>query len=186
MTNAQQTGKIKGIQVSNGGPSISHLLFADDSLFFLKAGRKNSLNLLNIFKEYGEASGQIINFDKSSITFGSRVYQETRDHAMQTLQIPNIRGGEKYLGLPEQFGRKKKEMLQYISESVRKKINGWQNKFLTAAGKETLIKSVAFAMPVYSMNVFALPMELCSDLNSMIARFWWGTTATKKKLSWVS
>jgi len=186
MTNAQQTGKIIGIQVSNGGPSISHLLFADDSLFFLKADRKNSLNLLNIFKEYGEASGQIINFDKSSITFGSRVYQKTRDHAMQTLQIPNIGGGGKYLGLPKQFGRKKKEMLQYISESVRKKINGWQNKFLTAAGKETLIKSVAFAMPVYSMNVFALPMELCSDLNSMITRFWWGTTATKKKLSWVS
>lgn len=185
MTNAQQTGHIKGIRVSNGGPSISHIQFADDSLFFLKADQKNSTSLLKIFNEYGEASGQVINFDKSSITFGSRVYQQTRDQAMRTLQIPNIGGGGKYLGIPEQFGRRKKEMLQYISKSVQKKINGWQNKFLTTAGKENLIKSVAFAMPIYSINVFELPIKLCSELNSMISRFWWGTTPTKKKLSWV-
>ncbi|KAG7559049.1 Reverse transcriptase zinc-binding domain [Arabidopsis thaliana x Arabidopsis arenosa] len=186
LTNAQMTGEIKGIRVSNGGPAISHLLFADDSLFFLKADRKNSSNLLKIFEEYGEASGQMINLDKSAITFGSHVYQSTRDHVMQTLKIPNSGGGGKYLGLPEQFGRKKKEMFQFISDSVQGKISGWQTKFLTAAGKETLIKSVAYAMPVYSMNVFQLPKELCSEINSMIARFWWGTTPDKKKLSWVS
>lgn len=77
-------------------------------------------------------------------------------------------------------------MFQYIKEAVQQKINGWQTKFLTSAGKETLIKAVAYAMPVYSINVFHLPIELCSELNSMIARYWWGTTPEKRKLSWVS
>lgn len=105
---------------------------------------------------------------------------------MATLQINKMGWGGKYLGLPEQFGRKKKEMFQYIKEAVQQKINGWQTKFLTSAGKETLIKAVAYAMPVYSINVFQLPIELCSELNSMIVRYWWGTTPEKRKLSWVS
>lgn len=128
----------------------------------------------------------MINFEKSSITFGNRVYQHTRNHIMQTLRIHNVGGGGKYLGLPEQFGRKKKEMLQFVKDSVQKKISGWQTRFLTEAGKETLIKAVAYAMPVYSMNVFQLPMELCSEIDSMMARFWWGSTQERKKNSWVS
>jgi len=85
MTQANAEKKIQGIQVSNGGPMISHLLFADDSLFFLKADQKNSLNLLSIFKEYEAASGQKINLEKSSITFGNKVFQHTRNSIMSTL-----------------------------------------------------------------------------------------------------
>ncbi|XP_010513002.1 PREDICTED: uncharacterized protein LOC104788940 [Camelina sativa] len=186
LSQATREGRIQGIQISNGGPRVSHLLFADDSLFFLKANYRNSVNLLQIFKDYGDASGQIINFEKSSITFGSRVYQQTRDRIKHILSIPNVGGGGKYLGLPKQFGRRKKEMLQYIHTHVKQKTDGWQTRFLNTAGKETLIKSVAFAMPVYSMNCFELPKKLCSELDSLIARFWWGSTQEKKKISWVA
>ena len=183
---SNRKGSIKGIQISNGGPRLSHLLFADDSLFFLKADQKNSQNLLQIFQDYGNASGQLINLEKSSITFGNNVYQHTRTSIMQTLKIPNNGGGGKYLGLPEQLSGKKKEMLQYIYDKVKKKIDGWQTKFLSTAGKETLIKAVAYAMPVYFMNCFQLPMVFCFDIDSMIARFWWGSTGEKRKISWIA
>lgn len=179
LTQASRERKIEGIHISNQGPKVSHLLFADGSLFFIKANHRNSSNLSRIFKEYAEASGQLINLDKTSITFGNRVYQHTRDRIMRTLQITKTGGGGKYMGLPEQFGRRKKEMFQYIKDNVLKKIDGWQTKFLTPAGKETLIKVVAYALPVYSMNCFQLPMELCSELDSMLARFWWGSTTEK-------
>lgn len=93
ITKAQQERKLKGIRVSNGGPAISHLLFADDSLFFVKADHQNSTTLLKIFKDYEVASGQMINFEKSSITFGSRVYQQNRSNIMQVLNIHNVGGG---------------------------------------------------------------------------------------------
>jgi len=128
MTQETLEGKIQAIRISNGGPAVSHLLFADDSLFFLKAHQKNSTNLLQIFDEYKETSGPLINFAKSSITFGSRVFQHTREGIMKTLKIPNNCGGGKYLGLPEQFGGRKKEMLQYIHDQVRKRIKGWQRR----------------------------------------------------------
>jgi len=41
-------------------------------------------------------------------------------------------------------------------------------------------------MPVYSMNCFQLPKELCSEIDSLIARFWWGSTQEKKKISWIA
>lgn len=48
------------------------------------------------------------------------------------------------------------------------------NHLLNHAGKEVLIKAVVTAIPTYVMNVFKLPTTWCSDINVMIARFWWG------------
>lgn len=50
ISNAQSEKRIQGIRVSNRGPYVSHLLFADDSLFFVKADHQNSTELLKIFK----------------------------------------------------------------------------------------------------------------------------------------
>ena len=61
-------------------------------------------------------------------------------------------------------------------------IKGWQTRYLSDAGKETLIKAVAYAMPIYSMNCFKVPIELCSETDSIIARFWWGSTKEKNGL----
>lgn len=183
---AERHHLIQPIRLSIGGPPISHLLFADDSLFFLKADQNNSQRLLQIFKDYETVSGQMINLDKSSITFGTKVYQQTRDLIQQTLGIPNIGGGGKYLGLPEQFGRNKKEMFTYVRDRVNETVTGWQNRYLNQAGKETLIKSVALAMPVYSMNCFKLPVALCDEIDGILSRFFWGSTPHNRKMSWLS
>ena len=128
----------------------------------------------------------MINLEKSSITFGTKVFQQTRDMIQNTLGIPNIGGGGKYLGLPEQFGRNKKAIFMYVRDSVNGKVNGWQNRYLNMAGKEILIKSVALGMPVYSMNCFKLPVELCNEIDGILSRFWWGSTETNRKMSWLS
>lgn len=41
LTNAMQKRKIHGFKASRGGPSISHMFFADDSLLFCRALGKN-------------------------------------------------------------------------------------------------------------------------------------------------
>jgi len=41
------------------------------------------------------------------------------------LRIHNEGGGGKYLGLPEQFDKKKSEMFRYIVEKVKEKTQGW-------------------------------------------------------------
>ena len=61
------------IKVARACPSISHLLFADDILFFCKAKKEECHTIFRILKEYEVVSRQLINFDKSSIQFGHKI-----------------------------------------------------------------------------------------------------------------
>lgn len=67
----RQRGYIEGVRFGGGGPSISHLLFADDSLLFYKATTNSSRSIKKCLCDYEEASGQMVNFEKSAITFSA-------------------------------------------------------------------------------------------------------------------
>ena len=41
----QRSGTLKGIKIASGAPCISHLLFADDTMFFCKANEHCILNI---------------------------------------------------------------------------------------------------------------------------------------------
>ncbi|CAN0925382.1 Uncharacterized mitochondrial protein AtMg00310 [Linum grandiflorum] len=51
---------------------------------------------------------------------------------------------------------------------------------------KVLIKSIASAIPCYAMSMFRFPNGLCSRLNRMIARFWWGASDSRKRIHWKS
>ncbi|KAL5550226.1 hypothetical protein UlMin_000402 [Ulmus minor] len=55
----EQNGDLQGLRCGLRGPTISHLLFADDSLFFLEAQLATCTNLKEILKLYETASGQV-------------------------------------------------------------------------------------------------------------------------------
>ena len=61
----------------------------------------------------------------------------------------------------------------------------WKQKHLSHGGKEVLLKAIAVAMPIFSMNIFRLPKEICSEINAILAKFWWGS-GDKKGLHWYS
>ncbi|XP_010451888.1 PREDICTED: uncharacterized protein LOC104734080 [Camelina sativa] len=84
---AEREGKITGIKVSRDSPPISHLLFADDSLFFCKAEEEQCSTVMNIIGNYGKASGQEVNLDKSSIMFGKKVVSEVKDKVKSVIKI---------------------------------------------------------------------------------------------------
>jgi hypothetical protein len=77
----------------------------------------------------------------------------------------------KYLGLPTPNGRVRRGLFQPLEERFHKRMVAWKEKYLSAAGKEVLIKSVAQALPVYIMSVFKLPLTLCGELMKQIRAF---------------
>ena len=51
---------------------------------------------------------------------------------------------------------------------------------------EILIKTVAQAIPTYSMSIFKFPKKVCDDINSVLAKYWWGKTRNEKKIHWIN
>ena len=84
---AEREKLLTGIKVARVCPPISHLLFADDSLFFYKAKSEECQIILRILKEYDVVSGQKINFEKSLIQFGHKIDEPMRQELRDILGI---------------------------------------------------------------------------------------------------
>ena len=68
---------------------------------------------------------------------------------------------------------------------VWRKLQGWEKKLLSQAGREILIKAIVQAIPTYTISYFKLPLGLCNDLESLIQKFWWGQQGDRHKIHWV-
>jgi len=183
---AEEKGDIVGIQVCQGACPVSHPFFADDTLILLKATTKGARSLQHILELYEEVSGQMINKDKTSIMFSPNTPQQIRNLILSELGITSIANNEKYLGLPVYIGKSKKRTFEYIKQRVWIQIQGWQEKLLSKAGKEIMIKAVAQAIPTYAMSCFDLTKGLCEEISSIIARYWWSQQDKTNKIRWVS
>lgn len=186
LNRAESTGDIEGLKFSEDGPMIHHLFFADDSLIAVRARDAQCLEIRRVQKVYEENSGQMINLNKSSITFGRNIEMIRKAKIKDILGITAKDGTGKYLGLPECFSGSKVEMLQYIQEKMKSIFHWWYGRFLSAGGKDILLKTVEMAMPVFAMYVFKLPKSTCKNLTSAMASFWWNVQEGKNKIHWVA
>ena len=145
---AKSEGLLHGCRVSRTGPTISHLLFADDSLFFFRASESECNVMKIILLQYKEASGHGVNLTKSVIMFNSNIKSSFATHLSSVMDVTKPLNTGRYLGLPSLIG-KKKMVFTHIKECVWQWIQGWRNIPLFRAGREPLIKSAAQSIPTY-------------------------------------
>ena len=93
---------------------------------------------------------------------------------------------ESYLGLPMVCGKSKVNTFKDLQERITKRVMGWKEKIISKEGRDTLIKTVAQAIPTYSMGIFKIPKALCDTVNSTLAKYWWGQTKDEKKIYWIN
>ncbi|CAA7058134.1 unnamed protein product [Microthlaspi erraticum] len=128
----------------------------------------------------------MINLQKSSITFSNKTPEDIRQRVKLALGIEKEGGQGKYLGLPESFGRRKKDLFTLIVDRIRQRSINYSSRFLSNAGKVTMLKSVLASIPTYSMTCFKLPTGLCKRIQSALTRFWWDSQPGKRKMSWIA
>ena len=97
-----------------------------------------------------------------------------RENMCSMLNAQIVTEFEKYLGLLIVGGKNKVNTFKNLQERIAKR------------GREVLIKTIAQAIPTYSMNLFKLPKGLCNDINSILAKYWWGKTNNEKKIHWIN
>ncbi|XP_019179038.1 PREDICTED: uncharacterized protein LOC109174248 [Ipomoea nil] len=184
---AKARGEIHGVRVARGAPAIPHLFFADDSLLFFRATQQEALRIKGCLDLYCLASGQLINYEKSVAVFSLNMTPQVRDEVSECLGVHVAHDLGRYLGLPSVLGRNKTAIFKYIEENIRTRMGLWTHKFLSRAGKEVLLKSIAQALPIFTMSSFLLPLRVCDTLEKLFNRFWWGGGGTGSRgIHWLS
>lgn len=171
----------KGVKVSQKGPQISHLLFANDCVLFKEATIKGAQYFQKIDKS---CSRQCVNTKKSTIYFSSNTVASIRDQVLLALRMRHSRNLKKYLCLPNVVGYSKKVLFQALKDRMKVRVDNWCSRFLSQGGKEVFINLVLQAIPTYVMACFLLPDSLCHDLEAIMAKFWWQKSQGKKGIHW--
>ena len=78
-----------------------------------------------------------------------------------------------YLGVPFFLSKSKSQDFRYVKERLDSKLRKWKSKNLSWFGRTTLIRSMAQAIPAYSMLAILFPKGLCDKLDALVSRFWW-------------
>lgn len=61
LNHVKEEGCIADVKICQGAPSVSHLLFADDSLILIHAKKEDAMQLHGILDLCEQCSGQVIN-----------------------------------------------------------------------------------------------------------------------------
>ncbi|KAM1939411.1 hypothetical protein ACFX13_027258 [Malus domestica] len=181
-----EQGALHGFKFMPMGTPLTHLFFADDSVVFGNATVDDVRAVVEALKGYARGSGQEINLTKSSVFFSPKTPNRTKMEIEGTLGIQCKQGFGKYLGLQADFGHSKKAVFAEVRDKVEARLAGWTEQFLSQAGKEVLIKSVAMALPNYAMSCFKLPIGVCRDIEKAIRKFWWKGNEQRHGVHWVS
>ena len=96
-----------------------------------------------MLRVYEGASGQKLNYAKTSLFFSSNTPIDIQEIIKERFRAQVIKHHEKYLGLPSLAGRNKKNTFNSIEDILRKKLARWKEKLLSKVGKEGLIKVMA-------------------------------------------
>uniref|UniRef100_A0A803QJV0 Reverse transcriptase n=1 Tax=Cannabis sativa TaxID=3483 RepID=A0A803QJV0_CANSA len=176
--------QLVSVRFGRQGLAVSHLFFADDSMIFFDATWEACQRFNTLLSKYSSASGQVVNFQKSEVCFGKNVAAATKLELAEFLGVKVVDNHGKYLGLLSLVGRNKKQVFDVIKNRVWNSLRGWKGHMFSMGGNEVLIKAIVQAIPAYTMSFYRLTKSTITSIHRMAARFWWGSTAKKKKIHW--
>lgn len=77
-----------------------------------------------------------------------------------------------YLGLPLHTRKLRKIEVQPLIDKIGTRLPGWKGKFLSTSGRETLVKTMLSAVPIYHLTVFKRISGWSEVLNESVEAFY--------------
>lgn len=169
-------------------PKVTHLLFTDDLLVFSDGSRASTAGIKAVMNHFKDWSGLDTNESKSEIFYGG--YTDIQASVLSDLS--GFRRGAfptKYLGLPLSPKKISAATLQPFIDCITSKLHSWTVKFLSFAGRVTMIYTVIYGMVNFWSSVFVLPKWFYAKVDSLCSGFLWKNntvSAAGARVSWGS
>ncbi|RVW16377.1 hypothetical protein CK203_067823 [Vitis vinifera] len=142
--------------------TVSHLLFADDTLIFCKARREQLTNLSWILAWFEAASGLRINLAKSVLIPVGEVDEMEELAAELGCKLGALPAV--YLGLPLGANHKNASSWDGVEERMRRRLAQWKRQYISKRGRITLIKSTLASIPIYLLSLIRIPKVVAKGL----------------------
>jgi hypothetical protein len=184
MKRAVELCRFRGFRFGNQGTVVSHLQYADDTLCIGEPTLDNLWALKAILRGFEMVFGLKVNFWKSSL-MGVNVSQQFLRLASVFL---NCRIGAvpfKYLGLLVGANIRRIATWEPLINSLRKRLGGWSNKFVSLGGRIVLLNSVLNVIPIFYLSFLKIPVQVWKIIKRIQREFLWGCRGGRKRVNWV-
>lgn len=159
-----------------------HLFFVDDLVLFGEATLENAGVMKSIINEFSQYFGHEVNRGKSKLFFSADTDGEIRTNIGNFLGFQITADLESYLGVPLFHTRTKKSPFQFIVDKIQSKLNGYDAKLLSLAGRIILAKSVLLSILGYFMQMAMIPIGVSECIEKIVGCFIWGSSDTCNKI----
>ena len=126
---------------------------------FIAPKKEEVETILKLLGLFGEASGLLTNFHKSTVV-PIRCQGIDLNAVLRNMPARRATFPLKYLGLPLSSSGLKKSEFQFLIDKISNKLNGWNGKNLSMAGRLTLVKSVITSQAIYLLSALRAPKEI--------------------------
>ncbi|KAF7821112.1 ribonuclease H [Senna tora] len=181
LVQADQLKHIQGPKIGRQVLPLNHLMYADDLLIFFKENQETCANVDLLLSIFGQASGLLMNKDKSKIKFSPNASENKKTHF---LSITNCKGTDsigKYLGAFVDGPNPDRQNAELIIDHLQQKLTGWKASMLSQSARFTLIQAVLSAIPLYTLHFTSLTDKYAKKCNSLMNNFFWGNWDDGKK-----
>lgn len=180
-----QRGEHLGVAISNGGTTVSHLLYADDILIASRASLSAARAITTIVNNYCSWTGQRINIAKSSVMFSKSTKAYKANRIARSLGYHKVQEFD-YLGIKLTCRALRCSDFSNITQKIKQRITAWGNRHLSLAGKATLIRSSILSMPMYLMTHTTIPKGIMHMIQKLCRCFLWQKEIGKQGLHYVA
>ncbi|RVW93866.1 Transposon TX1 uncharacterized 149 kDa protein [Vitis vinifera] len=177
---AEERNMLEGFRVGRNRTRVSHLQFADDTIFFSNSREEELQTLKSLLLVFGHISGLKVNLNKSSI-YGINLDQAHLSRLAEMLDCKASGWPILYLGLPLGGNPKACGFWDPVVERISSRLDGWQKAYLSFEGRITLIQSCLTHLPSYFLSLFKMPATVAAKIERLQRDFLWSGVGEGKR-----
>ncbi|GKD75092.1 reverse transcriptase domain, reverse transcriptase zinc-binding domain protein [Tanacetum coccineum] len=147
MIEAVEKGIFRGVRVGSDQVMVSHLQYADDTIFFGEWNSENAKALMSILRCFEEVSGLRVNFNNSKL-YGLGVSDEELGSMASGMGCDIGEFSFTYLGLPIGENMSRVNAWKPVVDKFKNCLADWKAKTMSFGGRLTLVKSVLGSLPL--------------------------------------